>query len=213
MSSRSLSAAPQHRHLASSTVRRSVVTLVVSTGLVATACATRASGSAGPARLTPSVENAPVAAAAADAAEFVFPIGAPRRFIPTPEDSARGYPDQGFIWSVGWDVNGVPGFGIEARSGTPRGMAPGRDTLETVIAAARLSRAEPADAGDLPAVALHPEWALTAAVLDRHVVLTLRGRDALRRLWPHGPPDTVTFFWRGPGAQLAGKKVALVRLP
>lgn len=160
---------------------------------------------------TPAAGHTPVAVVRADAAEFTFPLAATRQFISTREDIVRGYSNQNFIWAVRWEVNGVPDFGIEARSGAPRGIRPGQDTLEAVVATARLWRAEPTDAGDLPAVALSPEGALAAVVRDRHVVLTLRGRDVLRRLWPNGPPDTVTFFWRGPGAQLEGKKVPLVR--
>ena len=150
------------------------------------------------------------------AAYFAFPLGAPARFLPTAEDSAQGYPGQGLIWSVTWDVpdEGVGRLphGVDARGGVPTVPA-GADTLTVAAAAATGGHYVFCVACTTPTSRLVPEAAVTAAARGGQVVLSVRGRGALRRLWPAGPPDSVALFWRGPGPQRASLRVPLERAP
>lgn len=47
---------------------------------------------------------------------------------------------------------------------------------------------------------------------EGQVILTVRGRDARRRLWPSAAPESVALSWRGPGLQMKSVKLPLVRV-
>ena len=177
------------------------------------ACAGRSDPDEAP--LARSAAGEPVAVVADGSAEFGFPVGWPGRFLATREDSVQGYPDQGFIWSVTWDVGGrlgsVPGS-IQVRGGVPAVVPPGEDTLSALLAHARAAHTVFCIPCTTPAQRLIPEPALSAAVRGGRVVLTVRGREALQRLWPAGAPDSVALTWRGPGPVRESRKVPLVRV-
>ena len=179
------------------------------------ACAARPTPSASAVPLGSDAVHGPAAFVADGAAEFIFPADAPRRLLPTREDSTAGYPGQGFIWSVEWDRSVGPkdaSRGVEVRGGVPRVVPPGEDSLAAALAQAQRSHSVACTAGDLSVYCLNPEPALRAELRAGRVVLTVRGRPVLRRLWPGGAPDSVRLFWRGPGLQLEARQVALVRV-
>ena len=151
-----------------------------------------------------------------EAARFVFPPDPGAPFLPTAEDTARGDPGQGFIWSVSWEVPdgrlGIDPGGVEARGGLPPGLA-GADTLAAVARAATGGHYLFCVECDTPVSQLIPNSAVAAAAVGGQVVLTVRGRDALRRLWPAGPPDSVDLFWRRPGAGRGELTLPLERAP
>ncbi len=100
---------------------------------------------------------------------------------------------------------------LQLRSGTLRGIHQ-PDTLAAVLATAQPFHLVAGEVGDLPASRLVPDPALSGSVLHGQVVLKLRGRDAIFRLWPSGVPDTVSLSFRGPGRQTEEFDVPVLRL-
>ena len=198
-------------------IRRTQLLALGITALASLACAPRGTPSASPHSLASYQPGAATAFVKADTAQFIFPVNAPARFLPTLADTADGYPNQGFLWSVSWDPGwerlGTVPHGLVVNSDLPPVLGPGQDTLRAIVARSRASHLVfDIRSPGTPASEFLPEPALGVAVLRNQVVLSVRGLEAHRRLRPEGLPDTVTFYWRGPGGQHEQRRLAVVRI-
>lgn len=178
--------------------------MVLSLGLASASILACAQGSpiAGDMR-TALTRAGPAAVVAGNMAVFVFPPDSIEHFAPTAQDSLRGNAGVDFLWEVTWDVPydrlGVDPHGVQSTGPTLECESPGPACLLAVVD--RSSGAHSLFCLDCssPATLARPDTSVRASLVNGQVVISVRGPAALRRILPGDVPDSVTFFWRGPG--------------